>query len=222
MLQAWCHIMLLYCPLAVTNGRCREDDNNSRVSSPLNHRRKSEGLLWPFLDHFGILAAPYTLHLCPGCSPDTSIQDILITHQSTQWKLTNNNKYDLTTAFLVFCLIGFSLDAHRGGTMSRSVFFSLSMLGLAAGSFNSLLWGGWKSAPDVFSLYESELEGRLWCMYWGFTPRPVGLSVQELWTPKGPLLLWKLPPLLLWALLSVGLCPEAEKEKQIFVDFHCV
>lgn len=49
-------------------------------------------------------------------------------------------KYEqyLTTAFLVFCLIGFSLYAHSGGMMSLSVFFSLSTLGFATGSFNSL------------------------------------------------------------------------------------
>lgn len=194
----------------------------NRVNSPLNHRRKFEGLLWPSPDHCGILTTPCTLHPCPGCSPVRK-------HKKKKLHINNRTgninksiiKYEqyLTTAFLVFCLIGFSLDAHRGETMSLSVFF-LSTLGLAAGGFNSLLWGSWNSAAGIFSLYESELEGRLWCMWcwlwWGFAPWPMGLSVQELWTPKGPLPLWKLP-LLLWALLSAGLCPDAEKEKEILV-----
>lgn len=63
----------------------------------------------------------------------------------------------LTTAFLVFCLIGFSLEAHRGGTMSLRVFFSLSTLVLAERNFNS--------AADLFSQYESGLEGWDWCRW---------------------------------------------------------
>lgn len=71
-------------------------------------------------------------------------------------RLSKNENY-LTTAFLVFCLIGFSLDAHRGGTTSLSVFFSLSTLVLADGSFSS--------AAGIFSLYESGLEGWGWCRW---------------------------------------------------------
>lgn len=39
------------------------------VLVPLNHHRKSVGLLWPFLAQFGILTTPCTLHQSPGCSP---------------------------------------------------------------------------------------------------------------------------------------------------------
>lgn len=70
---------------------------------------------------------------------------------------------NLTTAFLVFCLIGFSREAHRGGITSLSVFFGLSVLGLVEECFNSLSGGGWNSNPGMFSLYESELERSWWC-----------------------------------------------------------
>lgn len=178
------------------------------MGSPLTHRRKSVGPPLPSLGHHDILTTPYTLPPCPGCSPvrqhgkyPRHIKEVKVKQKKRR------RKQELTTAFFVFCLMGLSRDAHSGGTMSPSFFFSFSTVGLGAGGFNSLLWGGGKSVTGIFSRYGSEMEGR-WCcwMWWGCTLWPTGLSVQELWMPKGSLPLWKLPPL-----LSAGLCPEAGK-----------
>lgn len=50
-------------------------------------------------------------------------------------------KQHLTTAFLVFCLMGLRRDAHSGGTMSPSFFFffSCSTVAVGGGGLNSLL-----------------------------------------------------------------------------------
>ena len=62
----------------------------------------------------------------------------------------------LTTALLVFCLIGLSLEAHNGGRTSLRVFLSLVCPPMDVRlweGFGSRPPGGWKSgAPGTFSL----------------------------------------------------------------------
>ena len=58
-------------------------------SSPSNHRRRSEGLLSLSLDHSGSLTTPYTLHLCPWCSPVWNTRKHHLDLKKTQWILTD-------------------------------------------------------------------------------------------------------------------------------------
>ena len=62
----------------------------------------------------------------------------------------------LTTAFLVFCLMGLSLEAHSGGRTSLRVFLSLVCPPVEVrlwGGFGSRPRGGWNSGPTgTFSL----------------------------------------------------------------------
>lgn len=169
-------------------------------------RRTSLTLSWPpWLFNSSIHTSPVSRMLT--CSTDGAGKNQLFM-KSMQYLWEKTSREILTTAFLVFCLMGLSLDAQSGGTTSRRLLF------FSKAGFSSLLWGGGNSTPGLSSRYASPFwrcDGCVWSG--GSAPRPAGASAQEPWTPAGPLVPWKLP-----LLLSTGFCPEpADRFTDVYV-----